>query len=532
MGRAVVMLACIIGNVYSGLMIMALQSKLKHSEDEYVSGMWINWRKTYHELQYYSKRALTSAGRLVGLHRRLRRRDPQVSMLHPLKVYSKFKKPNMAKLFFPLVKVFNRIALFLNDKEVLTAKEFNKKVKYYLAMRLNLAELKKRLRDKLIEDSQTHVLYNLTYQQALGYNDISVKMHQVFNSSSLKLFVGFERHSRSMRVKAEHALKMSQTLLKTRKQPSIKFSHEFAAIVQNTIKELRRHRGKHIDKKETVSKPRLVSLAAKLKEKKLKTKHKAELMQIEKIKQISQQTHDEHQRLPDPTQEKHSGKNESHSEVSGQRSHLELQSQQLADVAGAKISDSNSNSSQSLKNPFDVLFETHEGNEVKTAKKASAFSDEAHNYGLDILALNTAQRLDFLKQAPLQSGKGSISSLESSTKLPGKFAFTSSLTEQQIQPEPEYMLEFKDDLALDDEELSNLFQLTPLQPLPNFPSSPKQRFAIRRDYDNDRSIDVSEPSKSFKVSNKSFKSQDFTRPFDHKFKRRDNHSATLHPRQL
>lgn len=287
------MLACIIGNVYSGLMILALQSKLNHSDNERVAGVWIVWNKTYRQLQQNAAKALGSAARLKNFHTKLRAKYPEAFMLHPLKIYSKHNKPKMTKVFFPLLKVFNRLAFTRFDNEVLSNRHFRTKLKLYLRLRKNFFALKQVMRDKHIEDSQKLTLHNMSYQQALGYNDISVRMHKVFNSVSLRLYSNLTKKSHCQVDKAKIAWKLSEVLLRQRRCRSFNFKEEVAAMLDNMHHAAKVWADKHASGVNIDESPiplRLISMADKLKIRRELNKQKLGQMQADKIRQLAQQS--------------------------------------------------------------------------------------------------------------------------------------------------------------------------------------------------------------------------------------------------
>jgi hypothetical protein len=286
------MLACIIGNVYSGLMIMALQSKLEHTDDEAVAGIWILWKTTYRKFYSHSAVALGSAGRLYGLHRQFKLKYPEAFMLNPIKIYSKANKPKMTRVLMPLIKVFNKSAMSKYDDKVLKRSDYLKKLKLYIQMKQSFYQLKQVVRAKRIEDSQTHILYNLKYQQALGYNDLSIKINQVSNIRTLRKYRNFRRESRTLLEKARGALKISEQLLRVKTQPNLKVS----SIVQAIALKITRNVSAAIslanikDEAEQISESSIaikqLSLAERSKIKKQTQQRKMSEITSEKVKQI------------------------------------------------------------------------------------------------------------------------------------------------------------------------------------------------------------------------------------------------------
>jgi hypothetical protein len=285
------MLACIIGNVYSGLMIMALQSKLNHTDNEAVAGIWILWKTTYRLLHHHSAVAMGAAGRLYGLHRRLKLKYPDAFMLNPIKIYSKTNRPKMTKMLTPLIKVFNKSAMSKYDDQVLKRSDYLKKLKLYIKMKQSLYQLKQVVRTKRIEDSQTQILHNLRYQQALGYNDLSIKINQVSNIHTLRKYRNFRRESRTLLEKARGALKISEKLLKVKTQPNFKVSSQVQAITLKIIKNVSAaiNLANYKDEVEQISESSMaikqLSLAEKLKIKKQIKQLKKSESSIENAKQ-------------------------------------------------------------------------------------------------------------------------------------------------------------------------------------------------------------------------------------------------------
>jgi hypothetical protein len=287
------MLACIIGNVYSGLMILALQSKLNQTDAEEVSGIWIMWRVSYNKLHKFSAKALGSAGRMYCLHHRFLKKYPEASMLNPIKIYTKTNRPRMTKVLTPLIKVFNKYAMSRYDNDVLQRKDFNQKLKLYLLMKQSFYRLKSILRDKRIEDSQTHMLHNLFYQQALEYNNISVKLNKVANLRTLRHYKKYQRQAQTVLEKARGVARISEMLLKVKSQPNFKIANEVQQVrskvnkaVKATIQqanykeeiEERSDANKQVDQ---------LTLAEKLKIKRKKLLGDKTQKTLEKLKQIS-----------------------------------------------------------------------------------------------------------------------------------------------------------------------------------------------------------------------------------------------------
>lgn len=230
------MLACIIGNVYSGLMIMALQSKLEHSKNEAVAGIWILWRASYRRLQLNSAKVLGAAGRLHVLHKGFRIKYKEAVMLNPIKIYSKTNLPKKTRVLTPLIKVFNRSAITRFDLEVLKKADFKKKLRSYLLMKQCLYRLKVVLRDKRIEDSSTHILHNMIYQQALEYNGLSISLNKISNNRILRSYCRYRRQSKILLEKARGVLKISDKLLKVIFEPNFKVASKVQAITSKVMK--------------------------------------------------------------------------------------------------------------------------------------------------------------------------------------------------------------------------------------------------------------------------------------------------------
>lgn len=293
-GRSIVMLACIIGNVYSGLMIMALQSKLDHTNEEAVSGIWIMWRSTYRKLQIYSAKVLGTAGRLYRLHRKFRMKYPEASLLHPIKIYSKSNVPKMTKVLMPLIKIFNRSAMSNFDQIVLKYGDFKHKLGLYLLMRQSMYKLKSVLRDKRIEDSSTHILHNLTYQQALGYNDLSIKLNKAINYRTLNKYRNFMILSKTLLDKARGAQKISEKLIKVKSHPKFRVTTEVMAIKHRIMKavkatmELADHKESE-EQQDKMNTFKTLSLAEKSKIKKMKNVGNIALRAMNKFKELALQ---------------------------------------------------------------------------------------------------------------------------------------------------------------------------------------------------------------------------------------------------
>jgi hypothetical protein len=210
------MIACIIGNVYSGLMIVALQGKLVRSEEEANSGMWILWRASYAKLKTNSAKAIEAALRLVRLHKQFCLKYPEAFMLNPIKVMS---KPPQTKAYLPLLKVFNKSAVTMNDADLLSGGDFQAKMKVYLTMKKSFYNVNRIDLDRHLEVSLSKGLYSLTCQQAICYNDLSTRMSRTADLDLLFNYRRYTRHSKALLLKAQTAMLISAKLLRV-KQPS------------------------------------------------------------------------------------------------------------------------------------------------------------------------------------------------------------------------------------------------------------------------------------------------------------------------
>lgn len=212
------MIACIIGNVYSGLMIVALQGKLVRSEEEANSGIWILWKASYAKLKTNSAKAIEAALRLVRLHKQFCLKYPEAFMLNPIKVMS---KPPQAKACLPLLKVFNKSAVTMNDADLLSRGDFQAKMKVYLTMKKSFYNVSRIDLDRHLEVSLSKGLYSLTCQQAICYNDLSTRMSRTADMDLLFNYRRYTRHSKALLLKAQTAMQISAKLLRVKQQSQI-----------------------------------------------------------------------------------------------------------------------------------------------------------------------------------------------------------------------------------------------------------------------------------------------------------------------
>jgi hypothetical protein len=140
-GRAVAMLACILGNVYTGLLVLALQSNLDVS-DVQQRVMTYTFIRNNHSRMYSS--AVTSVRqflKLRTLHKSFKDKYAQVSLLKSYKI-TNYEDTSKRSVLLPLTKVYGRRLHQANDILVLDRFDYWKKKLEVTKLRHHLGIIK------------------------------------------------------------------------------------------------------------------------------------------------------------------------------------------------------------------------------------------------------------------------------------------------------------------------------------------------------------------------------------------------------
>lgn len=123
MGRLTCIIACIFGNMYLGMLVVAIHQKMDHDDNENLAYSWIYRYHSKSSLEIYAKNAIRCAGKLYLLSKKW-----------PKGCISKIK-PN------PQVKIENKTFDF--DLKYLSFEQYRKKSDIYREMKKNLMKMEK-----------------------------------------------------------------------------------------------------------------------------------------------------------------------------------------------------------------------------------------------------------------------------------------------------------------------------------------------------------------------------------------------------
>jgi len=213
-GRAVAMLACILGNVYTGLLVLALQSNLKLNQVEEKASRYMVQRHLRHMLEKTAARAFIVTWRLSRLHTQIKHNYKLGHMLKPFSIMPAPRK--LERSLLPVKKVFGSNCASVADIRVLREDDYMRKLLYIRRLWKCLGSIKHYKR----------MLFNNIGTSALrALNEgFDIEMDLIEKQGYKTLRIGKElRHvaskSASIKSKARQLKRLSASLVKQSSSP-------------------------------------------------------------------------------------------------------------------------------------------------------------------------------------------------------------------------------------------------------------------------------------------------------------------------
>jgi hypothetical protein len=213
------MLACIFGNILTAIINFAMISTLEFSQQEKAVYRGLHVKSAYNSLRLHAARALQCAYRLRRLHRELVQKYRQARDLKPLMIT---KIPRHLKAI-PLLKLRVRLISITEDQEILSRKDYLRKLSIYLTLKYHLKEVFfycKRRHYAHLSDSQGMVVKS-TWEREM--HDVGSKLNNVCNFNRILRFTGALNSSVRTLKKAQSLLKLTDYInsrVKLRSKPA------------------------------------------------------------------------------------------------------------------------------------------------------------------------------------------------------------------------------------------------------------------------------------------------------------------------
>jgi hypothetical protein len=209
------MLACIVGNMLTGIINLAMFSTFEPSQQEKTAYRTLLFKETIHSLRLHAAKALQCACRLLKLHRELVQKYKQAKDLKPLKIT---RRPRQWKCI-PLLKLRVKLISFADDQVILSRKDYLTKLGIYLALKYHLKEVSKRRHYGLLSDSPGMVVKSIWEREM---QDVGSKLNYVCNFNRILRFSSAVHSSVSTLSKAQSLLKLTEYInsrVKLRSKP-------------------------------------------------------------------------------------------------------------------------------------------------------------------------------------------------------------------------------------------------------------------------------------------------------------------------
>lgn len=136
-GRTIAMLACILGNVYTGLLVLALQNNLDMTEDQSKAIKYSFQRLNSSKLNYSASQTIRQFIQLKKLHKSFKQKYHKAWLLTSYRINSKVEKFKRSSLL-PLAKVYGKRNQEARDIKILGQSD-------YLQKKVEVTKLKRHL---------------------------------------------------------------------------------------------------------------------------------------------------------------------------------------------------------------------------------------------------------------------------------------------------------------------------------------------------------------------------------------------------
>lgn len=140
-GRAIAMLACILGNVYTGLLVLALQNNLEMSDDQSRAIRYSFQRQNSAMLYNSACQSIKQFMVLKAKHKSFKQKYRRAFMLTSFRINSNVKKAKRSSLL-PLTKVYGRWNQVARDIVVLGQQDYLSKKKDVILLKKHLSIIK------------------------------------------------------------------------------------------------------------------------------------------------------------------------------------------------------------------------------------------------------------------------------------------------------------------------------------------------------------------------------------------------------
>jgi hypothetical protein len=214
------MLACIVGNIQTGLINLALINTLEMSHRDEAAYKRLLWNKSYARLKLHAAIAMQCTCKLLVLHKQFMRKYGDANLLKPLEII--FYAPVKRSCLVPLVKVHYKFALLIEDRLILTSDEYLMKLRLYLKLKNHLALVSfytKRKLNSEIGERQGQIVKSLWEREI---RDIRSKLGYVVSTRHVLQFTGVVNTAVRSSKKAQQLSKVTEyicTKLKLTSKP-------------------------------------------------------------------------------------------------------------------------------------------------------------------------------------------------------------------------------------------------------------------------------------------------------------------------
>lgn len=166
LGRLIAIIACVVGNVYLGMLVVSLRKELELDKEQHLGYCWISRRYIQEEIKKASLSAIRKAFTLYMLN--LKWGCPIISPIkpNPRVVYKGIEIPN--------------------DQKFLSSSRYNTKFRIYREMKSKLHQMKMLVKkSREIGESDNDIIKSLGDTVSVDFYDIEGKLKSVVNENRL-----------------------------------------------------------------------------------------------------------------------------------------------------------------------------------------------------------------------------------------------------------------------------------------------------------------------------------------------------------
>ncbi|CAG9313150.1 unnamed protein product [Blepharisma stoltei] len=165
-GRCIAVIACIIGNVYLGMLVVSLRKELEHSKEQHLAYAWITRKEIAEDVKKAAALAIRKAFTLYMLHIKWGGSCVSPIKPNPRVVYKGVEVPN--------------------DQAALGDSKYNRKFSLYKEMKASLHHMKVLVKkSREVGETDNDIIMNLADIALVDLYDIEGKLKSVINESRL-----------------------------------------------------------------------------------------------------------------------------------------------------------------------------------------------------------------------------------------------------------------------------------------------------------------------------------------------------------